>query len=952
MPKEDKATIRERLIDSALDEPEERLLVQNAIVIAKITRFEFPHDWPDALNLLLKILRSQPPPSRLTRALTVLHHMVKELSTARLQRNRQNLQAATPEIVHVLNDLYTTTVTQWLSDTSAHARTLMSQSFFVIKVLRRLLVAGYDHPNRDADVALVWQRTQQHLALFDQLVRNGTPHVELVEKHMVQLSKLHHEMAKQHPAAFAMLPGSIELTKAYWGLVRGFGQDYGSQDFATRGGRDIDLNEDRSATEKIALKGLLIIRACVKMIHNPTQTFKQRSLEDTEERSQAIIKIQHDFLTQACVTEMIETLVTRFFVFRARDLKEWEEEPEEWQKREGEDVEDWEFSVRSCSEKLFLDLAINYKEVMVQPLLQVFYSVADPANDNVLLKDSVYTAIGLAAPVLHEQLDFDTFVSQVLVAEVQKQVTGYNIVRRRAAILVSQWAPVKVSERSWPSIFQIFLYLLDRQEQSNDLIVRITAGRQFKLVCDVWEFRVDLFLPYAEPILLRLLQLIREVELTETRMALLDTMSNIVARLDHEITPFAAHIVNVLPLLWSASGEEHLMKQAILAILARLVSAMKAEGQPIHSIAYPIIRGAIEPGSETGIYLLDDAMELWSDILIQTAEPAPSDLLALVPFLYPIYELGSENLRKALEITESYVLLAPSHMLAPEVTGPMLHALSKLLGKVRQEANGLVCNLIESLIRIAGQVGGDSAVERITASLVESSIFTALLEGLRGSWVSHCTTGPNRKEPVVDGIVETDYFSILSRLILANTEAFLFASRSSMPMIAGTNGKWTSSRGGEELCLHWLLAEWFSHFENVGDTGSRKLMCLALTKLLDVQQPVILHELQSLMSMWTDVITALREDAGDGKDDSLVCEVSNPADTNPEYAGVPEAPEETRRRALTNIDPIHTISTPAYVKWHLGRAVAICGGEQALQAEWLVNVDREVLNSFVALGVM
>jgi hypothetical protein len=43
--KEDKATIRERLLESGVNEADQRLALQNAIVIGKIVRFEFPNDW-------------------------------------------------------------------------------------------------------------------------------------------------------------------------------------------------------------------------------------------------------------------------------------------------------------------------------------------------------------------------------------------------------------------------------------------------------------------------------------------------------------------------------------------------------------------------------------------------------------------------------------------------------------------------------------------------------------------------------------------------------------------------------------------------------------------------------------------------------------------------------------------------------------------------------------------
>jgi len=90
----------------------------------------------------------------------------------------------------------------------------------------------------------------------------------------------------------------------------------------------------------------------------------------------------------------MELLVTTFFKFRKTDFEEWE--AEEWEKR-GEDTSDaWEFSIRSRSEKLFLDLVINFKELLVPRLLNVFYSFSNPQNRDILLKDSLYSAIGLA----------------------------------------------------------------------------------------------------------------------------------------------------------------------------------------------------------------------------------------------------------------------------------------------------------------------------------------------------------------------------------------------------------------------------------------------------------------------------------------------------------------------------------------------------------------------------
>lgn len=958
MPKIDKEVIRSRLVEAVLSESDSRLALQNALVYSKIARFEFPQEWPEAITSILGTVRNRHDQAREGNALLVLLQLTKELSTGRLQRTRQHLQAVTPEMVHAIGERYANYVEHWryvLSENTGDSsiESAMKDSLLCIKTLRRLLITGYEHPNRENDVITFWKLSIQNLGAFMQL-RTNSQLVEttrtLLEKHMLQLAKLHHELAKDHPAAFALLPDSMQLVHSYWAVTKEFGENFGSKEAVTSDvangaiGTDGDAN-NQTVMEKLVLRGMLILRSCVKMVHNPTQTFKYRQPQDKEERTQATELLKQNLLQEDFVREIMETVVTRYFVFRASDLREWEEEPEEWEKREDGDSEDWEFSVRSCSEKLFLDLAINYKSMLVLPLLQVFYSVATAENEDVLFKDSVYTAIGLSAPVVHEQLDFDAFIRDVLVQEVQKQKPGFNILRRRTSILLGQWISVKVADGSRPLVYQIFQHLLTKDGQPlNDQVVRVTAGRQLKNIADDWDFKAEHFLPYAEAILGSMMQLIDEVELTETKMALLNTISVIVERLGHNISPFAERIIGLLPRLWEQSGEEHLMKQAILTILARLVNAMKADSLAFHSLVLPIIKGAIEPGSETQVYLLEDALELWANIIAQTpSEAASPDLLSLAPYLISIFELGSETLRKALEIADSYLLLAPSHMLTPPLRTSLFTALASLIGTLRPDANGLVCNLIEATVRAAEHLGSEPAVEQTASDLVSTGLLPALLTGLHGSWKAHCTTGPRALDPPVDGIVETDYFSILARLAIASTNTFCQAVQASAP--EGPDGADLAAT------MPWLLEEWTSHFENIGDPARRKLAALALTKLLETSQPWILRHLQSLMTIWTDVVVELREEAADagaagagGLSDSLVY-----SSAGQEEGAGPEAPEEARRRELSNADQVHTVGLPAWIKHYLGQVVS---ANADFQDEWLGRVDGDVVKAFGALGIM
>jgi len=301
------------------------------------------------------------------------------------------------------------------------------------------------------------------------------------------------------------------------------------------------------------------------------------------------------------------------------------------------------------------------------------------------------------------------------------------------------------------------------------------------------------------------------------------------------------------------------MKQAILTMLSRLTNAMKADSRVFHISFLPIIQSAIEPGSETQVYLLEDALDLWSSIIAQTPsapDPTPPELLNLLQYLLPLFTMDNDTLRKAIEITEAYLLLAPAAVLADGFRPAILQALAELQGTLKPEANGIMTHLVQCIIRGAEGVGGENAVKILTQDLISTGFLAKVLEGLHGAWQHHQSHGPYRELPAgaVDGVVETDYFTVLARVGLASPSTLLSAVR---------------SVGGEGV-MDWLLEEWFSHIENIGDGPGKKLMTLVLTRLLGEDAGLMLPKLQSLMTAWTDVLGELL----DGMDDRSVEYVS------------------------------------------------------------------------------
>lgn len=363
------------------------LIIPKLKVGGKLTQLR-----PDAISSIIEKLRSfsesHESSLELFRVLLIFLYTIKELATGQLRRIKDNLQSAAPEILHVLTRIYSDKVNHWqalLGDGGGDEgsfRDAAERSLLALRILRRLIIAGYDFPNRDTLVRQFWSQISSQLDGFLSLILQGPLSANarsLMEKHLIQIAKFHLEMVKTHPAGFALLPNSVDLARAYWRLAFRFSKTFGSQTptQTAKIGHDGDSDEEGPAIlEQLSLKGLLLLRGCLKMVFSPAQTFKYQHAEDKEEKKRSMELIKTTLLTDSFVREMMETIVTQFFVFRSRDLREWAEEPEEWERREEGEGDVWEFSIRSCSEKLFLDLVINFNALLVEPLLRVFANVA------------------------------------------------------------------------------------------------------------------------------------------------------------------------------------------------------------------------------------------------------------------------------------------------------------------------------------------------------------------------------------------------------------------------------------------------------------------------------------------------------------------------------------------------------------------------------------------------
>ncbi|KAK8122341.1 hypothetical protein PG984_011011, partial [Apiospora sp. TS-2023a] len=922
-----KEQIRSKLFSGTVGEPDKQLALHNALVTAKIIRIDYPQAWPEALPNLISLLRETKDGNQadLAGALLVLLRTVKELGSARLRKSQTALQTCLRSGGDILK-----TSAVWMAAVETgriqeeEASMAIHNSLIAFKALRRLLIVGYEYPHRDETVKAAWELSrEQFMKLMGSAALGNDlpqPIMDIIGKHLMQFSKLHVDMANDHPASFASLPNSFDLVQSYWRLVTEFAKVFNTSEGLRHGSNSTTGAGHKSKVEgplleRLALKGLLLIRSCVQMVHSPQHTFKYRSQETKEEQAALILSVKQGLLTDALVVEIASLIISHLLIFRKADMEAWEEDPEEWEQQEEAQGAAWEWEVRPCAEQLLQQLLTYYKQLLMEPLLAYFASLQNPQLENVV-KEAVYNTIGLAAAHVEKHFSFDELLRSTIPADAQQTGEHCKILRRRIGILISKWVPVRVAPESRPLIYQIYSHLL-QQDQYNDVVVRITAARQFKWVADDFGFNGEDFHPYAKHILEQLIQLLGEVDVDETKLAILNTTKVIIERMETHITGFADMIMSALPSIWASAGDlGFMMKQSVLTILQSLVMSMKNESRRFHNIIIPLIAEAVQEGSDVYVYLIEEALELWTNVLLQSEPPLPQELLGLIPHAVRHLENHTENHASHLAIAGSYIVLAPEAVLDNLHRQTLLKGLAATYTATNREQCAMATKYTETMIRCANELGGTDGLKLICQDLVETGFLKFMLEGIHDAHEARQTSGPKRRQPRVSNLALTDYFCVLSRIALADPAIF---------------AELVASLGPLEQVWPWLGAEWFYAFDCMADTLRQKLNLLALTRLVELGQPMqelLLGQLQDFFAMWTGVFAQVIDEENPRIDATVM--------TAPVEGTEWDTPKDVRERALLASDPVRNVNCIDFVKSSLESLVQRSG--PSFQENYLINV--------------
>lgn len=851
LSEEEKTSLRAGLITN-FNEPVNQIATQIAVLIAKVARLDCPRHWPELIPILLESVKGQESLQQ-HRALLTFYHVTKTLASKCLAPDRKLFQELASNIYSFACSLWSHHTDCFLQQIYARdeaaALSSLERTLLSLKVLRKLTVHGFQEPQQNMEVMgflnAVFERLKQFLECRRQVHPDSSCR-EKLEKTIILYTKVLLDFLEHHPCAFIpLIQRSLEFAVSYVFTPVGEGVTF----------------------ERFIVQCMNLIKMILK-----NDAYKpNKNIEDSKPESLEAHKIKTAFFTHPTLTEIGRRLVSHYLLLTEEELAMWEEDPESFAVEEtGGDS--WKYSLRPCTEVLFLDIFHNYSQTLTPVLLEMVQNLQGPTNveDSVqlLMKDAVYNAVGLAAYELFDNVDFDQWFKNQLLGELQVSHHRYKLIRRRVIWLIGQWISVKFKSDLRPLLYEVILSLM----QDPDLVVRIETATTLKLTVDDFEFRTEQFLPYLESIFGLLFQLLQQVTECDTKMQVLHVISCVVERVNIQIRPYVGCLVQYLPLLWKQSEEHNMLRCAILTTLIHLVQGLGAESKNLYPFLLPVIQLSTDVSQPPHVYLLEDGLELWL-VTLENSPALTPELLRIFQNMSALLELSSENLRTCFQIVNAYLYLSATEFLQ-NYAESLCRSFCDLLKDITNEGQVQVLKVVEIALKVSPVLAPHMFHPLLPA------VFRGILDGERYP------------------VVMATYLGIIGRVLLQNSSFF---SSFLTQMASECNQEMDQLLGS-------LIEMWVDRMDSITQPERRKLSSLALLSLLPSDNGVIQDKFCGIINITVEALhDVMTEDSETGtyKDCMLMSHLEEPKLSDDEE---PPTEQDKRKKLLALEDPVHAVS--------------------------------------------
>ncbi|KAI0320679.1 ARM repeat-containing protein [Amylostereum chailletii] len=929
---EDKAAIRERSL-ALLGEEDDAISRCNVIIVAKIARYDYPHNWHmrrPALVTTLMNMAGQAVQQRsattqadftsfraLTRCLGFLKAILKEFAHIRMLSGVKLML----QIHSTISEYYTFFVNAVVAALNAGdlASPRMIEDIQICQYLFKCISVmavwvwqaassnRRDNGQKFEDwVVGEFQRSASHLKILsDARVAHALAFqtasadadarrsLEYLVHYIRTLGKFFRRLQQLDVRRFVTMPLCDDLVSYYWNQVI----------------QANNVPQHISESPTAVYPTRLIVQAMV--------LFKESLAQWSPARRKGP---EANVLPEEFVRTAVTFLVTRFMPLRPTDLEGWLLDPEEWVNVEDKDDQQWEFEIRPCAERVLMTFSAQYPQYTNPLLAEAFKNanVQPPDGlDAILQKESVYCAVGRCARRLMDSVDFSGWLD-IATVEAQNPDPNYVILKRRIVWLIGRWLADDCASTQDVRIWQILVHLLTNRDQGTE-VVRLTAASALKQCVDVLTFEPDVFTPFLVAVLPELVHLMDEVESLESKRKVNDCLNTIISRVEGKIAPFVSLITDPLPQLWLQAGSDFMFKNSLLTTLTDLVTALGENSGPLSAIVVPLVQEGLSPGF--AVQLDDHTFKLWMAALRHATTlqgyNGGQGLIDLFPLLVSLLSQNLDVLGKITSILESYFLLGANESYSAALFSAFLQALQVAFGP---NVKGLL-GALELLFQHAN------------ASIYVEALHTS------GLFAYFIKSAINDK---LDVQCLTTIIFVVARIALANRDHF-------MQLMAATV---TSQGIPEAQVWEGLLDQWWRRFDNMYEPRHRKLAAMGIAVLVSTGRGDVLDRLPTeIFNIWTDVFAELKEEKEkrssdlDSDDASLTMYWDQPPTSF--FQGTEDTLEYGRRQSCFDNDPVRKTLLTSFIAQRLQEAEMACGGSQVMQTQYLAKADPHVLKQIV-----
>ncbi|TID30062.1 hypothetical protein CANINC_001348 [Pichia inconspicua] len=718
--KEEKLEIRKRLF-MTLDESNNQLTIQNAHLISRICRIDFPVEWPTLFEDMILIMDAcshevNNSVVKLNNLMIIMNQVLKILCTVRIGKARIMLQTKAPILIPHFVKFYHLFFDQWSATFDV---AIMEVGYMFLKCLRRLIADGYTYQHRDKSVQEFMELSLQHFQKL--LLLHETNPLELLERYIKCYVKLYYNLVRENACAFGLMSCSINILLTLLSLLQQKAELI----------YNLEVEADGSDFwEKIAIKSFVIMKSITNFVFQEQRSNIVKQRNDKVEVDHCVELLRSKFFTVELVESLINLITDYYLKLRPTDLESWSDSPEEWFNEEM--AVNWEFQVRKCAENYFQDLSSHFNE---QISTFIMNKIEQLGNDNLdaISKDATLSIFELSANSIRSKCNFyqllvDYFIPQALQSN---DIVNSKLIKRRVCLIINEWFDEKGDSNVRVQVYTFLSNLL--ADSNNDIIVKLTAVQTLKYMVDDWEFRKRDFQKFNVDIVKNMLELVNSLSSTECKIFILNTLSVVIERNTPLISnELLIETVSIVPIFWqnSNSANEMIIKNSLLRLLKDITISLNKDSHLIHQIVIPLISVCCDYKSEFYGLLCEDGLELWSSVM-KTIDSAGvisaklSDSQYLQMLTHALVNM-TEVLPLVLTIIRSYFLVTCA-ILDNEYGAEIFTVFASYLKTMKDDAVFLTSSIIEIAIM---EPDTETNKEVFYNNLTKSRLFQEIIDYL------------------------------------------------------------------------------------------------------------------------------------------------------------------------------------------------------------------------------